>query len=82
MKQQKYSTQSLSKRLAIFVDYKEKVMNKPTHSQIIQAVIDVILAIGNDANTYLASLINVSAYTKQQRDSAEVQNIINSIQVN
>ena len=26
--------------------------------------------------------INVSAYTKQQRDSAEVQNIINSIQVN
>ena len=29
-----------------------------------------------------AILINVSAYTKELRDSAEVQNIINSIQVN
>ena len=42
----------------------------------------VYIEFGNDANTYLAILINVSAYTKQQRDSAEVQNIINSIQVN
>ena len=42
----------------------------------------VYIEFGNDANTYLAILINVSAYTKQQRDSADVQNIINSIQVN
>ena len=42
----------------------------------------VYIEFGNDANTYLAILINVSAYTKEQRDSAEVQNIINSIQVN
>ena len=42
----------------------------------------VYIEFGSDANTYLAILINVSAYTKELRDSAEVQNIINSIQVN